>query len=414
MDDIKTKVANLRTSNVYINLTNYYSKKSLFSIIGDDRNEKVHSNFIAWILRPEESHGLGDYPLQEFLLLLSKAKGYERNRDAFLPENYERTFLIGNYKLHNAFVDREHNTGEVVSSSKKNNKGLIDILLELDITIDRERKILPIIIENKVGSKENDYRKTSGCMQTELYYKWGQEKQYTDKTKYFSPIYVFLTAKSTAAVQKEYININYQDVVDIVLSPCLAKKPTDDGEYNIKNYLRCLSYSNICEGEERDYIMAITDAEKKLLMEFYETNKPLLSAVAECLMTDEEVSEEEKAALDTFSKVVSRDYSKYSFAGKDNLSKRRTVLEVIKKYVEDHKGISLTDIQKAFPKSIQGTYEICEKRMTKDRNYFCAPEDVITLNDGTEMVVCNQWGLPNFTKFVEKAEEYGYSIEKTA
>ena len=46
MDDIKTKVANLRTSNVYINLTNYYSKKSLFSIIGDDRNEKVHSNFI--------------------------------------------------------------------------------------------------------------------------------------------------------------------------------------------------------------------------------------------------------------------------------------------------------------------------------------------------------------------------------
>lgn len=157
--------------------------------------------------------------------------------------------------------------------------------------------------------------------------------------------------------------------------------------------------------------MAITDNEKKLLKEFYETNKALLSAVADCLRNDDELDENEKASLSTFSKVINKDYTKYSFDGKSNLSKRRLVLEIVKKYVNDHRDITYEDLKKVFPDELHGTYCVCKKhediKKNQERNYFV--DDLIELSD-TKVAVCNQWGIDNVVKVIDKAKELEYEI----
>ncbi len=46
----------------------------VFRTLRLDDSEIFHSNFLAWLLRPEENHGLGDYFLQEFLAEVGAAR----------------------------------------------------------------------------------------------------------------------------------------------------------------------------------------------------------------------------------------------------------------------------------------------------------------------------------------------------
>ena len=46
----------------------------IFRILGLDGSESFHSDFLAWLLRPEENHGLGDYFLKEFLAEINAAR----------------------------------------------------------------------------------------------------------------------------------------------------------------------------------------------------------------------------------------------------------------------------------------------------------------------------------------------------
>lgn len=43
------------------------ANRNLFRILGCDRNEEVHSNILAWLLDPEESHGIGTHFLKAFI-----------------------------------------------------------------------------------------------------------------------------------------------------------------------------------------------------------------------------------------------------------------------------------------------------------------------------------------------------------
>ena len=419
MGEIKKMLIELRTSDVYINLMNYYSSTSIFNIIGKARSETVHSNFITWILRPEESHGLGEYPLQQFLLLLARAKSIEQNTKAFLPENFEQSFLIGSFDIHEARISREYPTGQIFEKKK----GYIDILIEVDLSINGERKVLPIIIENKVFSVENTYMlENNKYMQTVLYHMWGEDA-YSSTDDYYRPLYVFFTPNRTKAANNNYINISYQDFVDIVLEPSLMKKPSEEGKLYIKNYLRCLSYSEISNEEEKKekkekkgYVMAFTDEEKKLLRKFYETNKPLLSAVALCLQDDDDLSEEDKNALETFTQVVNRDYTKYNFNGQTKLGKGKLVLVIVKKYIEDKSSVDYEELHKVFPDEYQGSFGVIKEKDKIDSNnekrYYSKSDEIIRLSVGTEIVVCNQWGTGNVDNVIKKAEELGYIIEK--
>lgn len=57
----------MRNSEEYLSLQQYYHKKTIFDVLGVARQENPHSSFLSWLLNPFESHGMGDFPLKRFL-----------------------------------------------------------------------------------------------------------------------------------------------------------------------------------------------------------------------------------------------------------------------------------------------------------------------------------------------------------
>ena len=111
-----------------------------------------------------------------------------------------------------------------------------------------------------------------------------------------------------------------------------------------------------------------------------------------------------------------RDTRKYSFDGGLPLNKRRFVLAVVKDYVKSHPNITLDELEERFPSSLSNSYMHGVVRKYDDimgkierqpdlrKRFFLDTEDIITLNDGTKVVVYNQWGthFPYFLTVVQK------------
>ena len=430
--DIKTKIADLKSSEVYSWLLAYYSKKSIFNIINKEREESVHSDMIAWLLSPNESHGLSFFPLSRFLLLLAIAEQNEINRESKL--DFKDQFLIDDYKIHGATIAREK---AIIVSGKSNDgkdvqkNGRLDIFIEIDISINGKRKTLPIIIENKVCSKENHVKELD-CMQTDFYHMWG-DMNFNDTNVFFSPIYVFLQPSYLdykPAHNKDFINLFYQEYLDIVMEPCRLRITSPENRNRLTEYIRSLSYSdltNIDSSREKKekIVMAFSSEEKKYLKLFFENNKDLLVSMATCLGDDDDISDEDKDALKKFASVA-KDYSKYEFKGHE-YGKGRLVLAVVQDYVEANSGKlhSFSDLEKAFPNNLNTTYGVVKEENEiksqhlgkggKYKRYFIKEEDHagITFSKGP-VLVCKEWGKgQNFDRFLKHAtEELKYTITK--
>jgi uncharacterized protein (UPF0305 family) len=107
----------------------------------------------------------------------------------------------------------------------------------------------------------------------------------------------------------------------------------------------------------------------------------------------------------------SRDYSLYFF-NDEIFNKRQLVLAVFKNHVRQNPNITLNELQNIFDKKINGQYNIVDsydiaKKKYPERYFF---NDKIVLDQ--DIVVCNQWGKDNITKFISKAKELGYNIIK--
>ncbi len=119
---------------------------------------------------------------------------------------------------------------------------------------------------------------------------------------------------------------------------------------------------------------------------------------------------------------MAKDFTRYSFDGKTNLPKNRLVLEVIKKYVQDHPDATFDQVRKIFPRSINGSIEIVEllekiqEKKSKRVLFFVGKDEPIQLANGEIIVVTTEWGnnnsngIPNIQDFIKKSEELGYEI----
>lgn len=109
-----------------------------------------------------------------------------------------------------------------------------------------------------------------------------------------------------------------------------------------------------------------------------------------------------------------RDTTRFSFDGGIHYyNKRKFVLEIIKHYINTHPGITFEELEKVFYPEIYNRNRGVVKRLTdvqrmisrsKDvkKRYFL-DSDIITLSDGTQIAVNNQWGtrFPNFLTAIE-------------
>ena len=110
-----------------------------------------------------------------------------------------------------------------------------------------------------------------------------------------------------------------------------------------------------------------------------------------------------------------RDKTKYIIDGRTCL-KNRLVLEVVKKYVAEHAGITLDELRNVFYDKLQGSFGVVRTKsdieQQKQIRYFYKDADTITLDDGTKIVVSNQWGKDNIKAFVVLAKSFGYEIQE--
>ena len=425
--EYRKDIINLYNSDEYQRLKAYYSKRSTLDILGVARSELAHSNMLAWLLDPKETHGLGLFPIRKFLHLLVMAKlelsdnaSDSADSTACFDRNLMDSILTNSCVVESADVEAEKS---VDSTGDKHKDSRIDIYIEVRVKmskIDKDTKVLPIVIENKVDSKEHDN-------QTESYYKWIVGHINANKNTFINPLCVFLTPQKTLSLNgdkyygavpcscKRYIRINYQYVVDHLIEQCLKQDLNEDVRRILKDYLRSLTYTYI-KGDinEGGSYMAIGEEERKLLSQFWENNKNLLLAVLDAVFEDPDTSEEDrKKYRETRETLSSRDMTKYKIEGIDGpaLGKGKMVLAVVKKYCSDHPDITYEELKEKFPAEqfpqSFGMIVTEEERRDKNRpikRYFDGEGDVITLKGNIRVFVCSNWGKGNIEPFIKWVE----------
>lgn len=408
--DYRAEMVKLYNSEAYHSLSEYYGRQSMLDIIGMARREDVHSNFLAWIFDGRGT-GCGSYAVQKLLQAIVMAKSdFAINASAPLPEALMDVFAIGGYDVRNVSVDTER----VIPGAGDKKSRRIDILLEIDVSIEGRAKTLPVIIENKVRSHEH-------TLQTIAYRNWALEA-YADVERYYAPICVFLTPDKTSDIREgrgsecacsEYVRVNYQYLVDYVLEPLRRRTHDNVTRTRVEDYLRCLSYANVTneDGIKGELVMAITAKERELLRQFWKSNKALLSVAMEALSEDEDSTEEERQAFRSASETTSsKDYSRYRLQGEDeSFGKRGIVAAVLRMYFSEPR--TLEQLKRDFPDSLHtGGFSRLASDIAPEQT--CRYFSPIQLSDGNRVVCSNQWGAGNIESFLDRAHELGFVIER--
>jgi hypothetical protein len=166
---------------------------SFFKILGIEENESVHSNFLAWLLTPQEHHGLGTVLIEKMLQRIASKEGY-------------------------CSLDGVDFSKLVVKREESGETG------RLDIRIFDPDGLFQCIIENKIRSGEVE-------KQTNRYYEeWSGYYQ--------KELFVFLTLDQYQKPLKEnYVCLHYDDIRELILE---LQPTSNDTKHLIKNYLHTL------------------------------------------------------------------------------------------------------------------------------------------------------------------------------
>ena len=268
----------MRGSREYQLLQQFYHRETLFDILGVSRQENPHSSFLAWLLDPAGGHGMNDFPLKRFMetvcfAFLNYGKAYlneanttlskygqtkrdaARNRLLFFgadaaEEDAERSGLMkrlmsGDFHVASCLISRER-----ILKGKRRADIYMDLTVQYREKEEPATARLLVFIENKVHSDENDN-------QTAAYMDYMLGDAETRDFRYVVPI--FLSPATNAEIKRHaaaeaedkafpcidhlFLLLNYQYLLDGVISPChAAYRDTAAGEI-LRDYISCLGKS---------------------------------------------------------------------------------------------------------------------------------------------------------------------------
>lgn len=404
IENIRDEIIKFKNDPDFQKLENFYYSKSFSEILGVSRREISHSGFVGWLLNNMESHNLGDFPIRKFLDIVLK---YSNNK---LKNNLElyNSLVTEDYEIERVYIEREKAISKV---------GRLDIFVELTLLISDEQQKVKLIIENKVESKENND-------QTNNYFNHFNPLLEEDEVI----IYIYLTPISTLELIeleepecncKEFIQINYQSIVDYLIEPALNQNISSRTKSILTEYLKSLSQPSIddeIDGHKQELIMALGNEERKLLSSFWNKNQKLILAALYAISSDPEQEKDTRdnirEALDSLS--TGKDYTKYIYNGQ-KYRKNRLVLAVIKDYVDKNPSTTYTTLKSIFPDSLQGRETFTtetDAKQKRDRRNFIADNEIITLAD-TTIAVSTQWGIGNINPFIEHCKMLNIDIKET-
>lgn len=234
-------------------LDEYFSRRSIFDILGVERKETYHSSFIAWLFDDSE---MGCLACKQFLfLLLQRSKQFQKSH---FPEKIKRGLLTGALT-----IDKVTAEPEVTVSN-----GRADIVLTVTHTL--SNKPLVIVIENKIYSTEHS-------SQTKTYF----DHYATSRRVLENLIFVYLTPlnpidglSEVECECKKYIQINYQDLYEKILLPLKNNAGISQNKRNIiEEYVLSLTTNY---NSKSTSMMVMPQELSELLEEFFNNNQELI------------------------------------------------------------------------------------------------------------------------------------------
>ena len=111
--------------------------------------------------------------------------------------------------------------------------------------------------------------------------------------------------------------------------------------------------------------------------------------------------------------TAGKNYTKYSLQGSNFIyNKSQLVIAIIKLYIHLNPHATLADIQREFPKSLNGNYEVVvdldtaiKINQNRGKRYYEKAPQIITLNNGMQIVTTTQWGVGNINNIINKANK---------
>ena len=238
-------------------------------------------------------------------------------------------------------------------------------------------------------------------------------------------LYVFLTPISGIELieltepecsSKEFIQINYQSMVDFLFEPAIKKNIPDRTKTIITEYLQSLSQPTLDKDEEefkQGIIMALGTDERNLLTKFWDKNQKLILAALYAISSDPEqdkdVRDNATTALANLSNS-NKDRSLYSISYNGN--------KEIEKIKKSDIGLSTVNILDTHDLINEETFKFLRTDKTcsfqllkkieevtenekKYGKYRVNLEPELVFNNN-EYFVARNWGKQNTDKFIKK------------
>ena len=401
-------ILKIKNNPVYQELKAYYGQSTIFSTLGIERSENRHSAFLCWLLNPKSDHQLGVEALKKFLALYATAS---KNLNAEL----KAAFITGRYELESVETETEVALTRFCGDEGDDKQNRLDLWAEFSVVLPDGNGKWPIalVLENKIYSKEG---KKSDLYQTEVYHNC--LSKYYDKHILLETFLTPDAAEGPHCTS--YVHLTYQQLLDDVLFPLSAMVKPENAALFINDYIRNLgkpAYSDDKNGDrmkpysilatsalERNRLQQLLNTENMktvieraliavygnlakdivgkdamkrnkemnsyetlVLTDFWNDNIDILKAM---LYNLDIFPESKKDAVDKIFKESRRDTTKYVvereegrkwvFADenyKKPLAKGRAACVFFSQWLQmQKKGVSLEDVKKAFPISINQYY----------------------------------------------------------
>ncbi|NTQ27085.1 PD-(D/E)XK nuclease family protein, partial [Enterococcus faecium] len=240
-------------------LSKWTGKTNIFQILKLSKNEIRHSNFLAFLFAPNETHNLSD----EFFKMFLK-RYIDSNDDTKAAINYFDALL-------NSYEDL------IVYRENKN----IDILL-----VSEKNKIV-VCIENKILSSESRGQLNK--------YQRYIERNYSNYKK----IFVFLTTDGNELTNHSWGIITYKDIVEILEQLMQKNSMEKKVYYLIKDYVDILRRDVGMDDEIKEIVRKIYQQHKEALDLIFENIPDNLSLMSELYIEAlEQIAKENEIIFD--------------------------------------------------------------------------------------------------------------------
>jgi hypothetical protein len=285
MKSLKRMLYELTMDKDFVALKFLIDRPNVFHVAGATHLETWHSRFLSWLLNPTERHMLGYYPFQRFLMAV--AESADENIDditdlAMLNVNqFSNPEVIAEKDINKLDIDEQ----ETIEESEKNDdKGRLDVFFKVNIVDEKDpskKKKLILAVEQKVYARVD-------VNQCDKYLRKFEE---TFKDETF--LLVGLVPKSQIKESNEatfgsskWFGIDYQQLVDIVLMPCLENPDLNMyAKPIIQQYLDALRIPYKNKREK----LATIEEERILVRSMYERFEDVFQAITKISHEEESV-----------------------------------------------------------------------------------------------------------------------------